>query len=94
VVDVVTDSVVEAPADSVAEPLPLDAKTADTTWGTDERVSVAVWVAPLMFVIWKTLEKVRAEGTVPKSIERPSTLPPATAVAVPGCTSELGETEK
>jgi hypothetical protein len=94
VVEVVTVSVVEAPAASVALPLPLEAKTAAATCGTDESVSVAVLLALLTFVIRKTLEKVRAEGTVPRSIERPSTFPAATAVAVPGCTSVPGETEK
>jgi len=68
----------------VADVLPLDAKTADATCGTDERVTVAVLLAPLTLVMWKTLEKVRAEGTVPRSIERPSTFPAATAVDVPG----------
>jgi hypothetical protein len=94
VADVVTVKFVEAPAASVAEVPPLDAKTAAATCGTDDSASVAVLLAPLMFVMRKTLEKVRAEGTVPRSIERPSTFPPATAVAVPGCTSVPGETEK
>ena len=94
VAEVVTDSVVEAPAASVTEPLPLEAKTADETCETEESVSVAVRVAPLTFVIRKTFEKVRADGTVPRSIDRLSTSPPATAFEVPGCTSEPGVTEK
>ena len=89
-----TVSVVDAPATSVTEVLPLEAKTAEATCGTDERFSVAVWVAPLTFVIRKTLEKVRADGTVPRSMDSPSTFPEATAVDVPGCTSVPGETEK
>ena len=51
-------------------------------------------VAPLTFVIRKTLGKVRADGTVPRSIESPSTSPLATAVDVPGWTSVPAETEK
>jgi hypothetical protein len=94
VVEVVTVSVVDAPAASVAEVPPLDAKTAELTCGTEERERVAVLLALLTFVILKTLEKVRAEGTVPRSIERPSTLPLATAVELPGWTSVPGETEK
>jgi hypothetical protein len=83
VFDVTTVKLVEAPAPSVAEVPPLEAKTADVTCGT-ERLSVAVRDAPLTLVIRKTLENVRADGTVPRSIERPSTLPAATAVDVPG----------
>jgi hypothetical protein len=78
----------------VAEVPPLEAKTADATCGTDERLSVAVRVALLTFVIRKTFEKVRADGTVPRSIDSPSTFPEATAVDVPGWTSVPGETEK
>src|SRR4051812_43949909 len=81
--DVVTVKVVEAPAPSVAEPPPLEAKTADETCGTLVSVRFAVRVAPLTFVIRKTEVNVRADGTVPKSRERLSTLPPATAVDVP-----------
>ena len=85
---------VEAPAASETEVLEVDAKKADATCGTDERLSVAVRVALLTFVIRKTLEKFRADGTVPRSIESPSTFPAATAVDVPGRTSVPGETEK
>jgi hypothetical protein len=94
VVDVVTVKFVEAPAARVADAPPLDAKTADVTCGTEERLSVAVRDAPLTLVIRKTLENVRADGTVPRSIERPSTFPAATGVDVPGCRSVPGETEK
>src|SRR6185312_4211965 len=94
VVEVVTLSVVDAPAANVAVVPPLEANTAEETCGTDESESVAVFVAPLTFVIRKTLGKVRADGTVPRSIERPSTLPLATAVPVPGWTSVPAETEK
>jgi hypothetical protein len=94
VVEVVTVSVVEAPAARVAEVPPLDAKTAEDTCGTDESARIAVRLALLTFVILKTLENVRAEGTVPRSIERLSTLPLATAFDVPGWTSVPGETEK
>ena len=89
-----TLSVVEAPAANETVVPPLEAKTADATCGTDERLSVAVRVALLTFVIRKTLGNVRAEGTVPRTIESPSTFPEATAVDVPGCTSVPGETEK
>jgi hypothetical protein len=78
----------------VTEVDPLEAKTAAATCGTEERLSVAVLLAPLTFVMRKTLEKVLADGTVPRSIERASTLPPATAFDVPGWTSLPADTEK
>ena len=92
--EVVTVRVVEAPAASVTELLPLEAKTAEETWATFESDSVAVRVALLTFVIRKTEVMVRAEGTVPKSSERLSTFPLATDVDVPGCTAPAGATEK
>ena len=92
--DVVTVTVVDAPAASVAEPEPLEAKTTELTCATFESVSVAVCVEPLTFVTRNTVVNVRAEGTVPKSRERLSTLPLATAVDVPGCTALPGTTEK
>ena len=92
--DVVTVTVVDAPAPSMAEPEPLEANTADVTWGTPETVSVAVWAAPLTFVTRNTLVNARADGTVPKSSDMTSTLPLATEVEVPGWIAVPGETEK
>src|SRR5215208_2966580 len=92
--EVVTVTVVVAPEASVAEPEPLEAKTADVICGTPENESVAVCAAPLTFVTRKTLVNVRAEGTVPKSTESASTLPLATGVDVPGWTAVPDETEK
>jgi len=91
---VATLSVVDAPAASVTDPEPLEAKIAELTWGTEERVSVAVCVEPLTFVIRKTFANVRADGTVPKSSVSAFTFPLATAVDVPGRTSVPGDTEK
>jgi hypothetical protein len=94
VVEVVTVIVVDPPEASVAEPAPLDAKTAEEIWGTPENASVAVRDAPLTFVTRKTLVKVRADGTVPKSRESASTFPLATGVDVPGWTAVPADTEK
>jgi len=74
---VVTARVVDAPAGSATEVFPLEAKTADATCGTDERFSVAVRVALLTFVIRKTLEKVLADGTVPRSRRQLRSMCPA-----------------
>src|SRR5215210_1832039 len=90
VADVVTLNVVDAPAVRVAEAPPLEANTAEAIWGTPETVKLAVRVAPLTLVIWKTFVKVRADGTVPKSSERALTFPEATDVEVPGCTALPG----
>ena len=92
--DVTTVRVVDAPAASVAEVPPLEANETDETCATFESVSVAVCVALPTFLIVKTEVNVRADGTVPKSSDRLSTLPLDTAVDVPGWTALPAETEK
>src|SRR4051794_5167018 len=77
--DVVTFTVVDAPAARVAE-LPPPAKATEEICATLDSARVAVRAAPLTFVTRKTEVNVRADGTVPKSSERESTLPLATVV--------------
>jgi hypothetical protein len=92
--DVVTLSVVDAPAASVTEVDPDDANTAEEICETPARASVAVCVDPDTFVILKTDVNVRADGTVPNESESESTLPLAIAAEVPACTADPGATEK
>ena len=92
--DVVTDSVVEAPAARVALVDPEEAKTADVISGMEDIVSAAVWVELPTFLIVNTLVNVRADGTVPNASESESTFPEAIGVLVPACTAEPGVTEK
>ena len=86
VLEVVTVTVVDAPAASVALDEPDEAKTTEVICGTDASVNDAVCGRPLTFVTRKTFVSVRAEATVPKSNERLSTLPLTAA--------EIGVTEK
>jgi len=83
VFEVVTESVVDAPAASVAVVEPDDANATETICGTEDSVSVAVAVELLTFLIVKTLVKVRADGTVPNASESESTFPDAIGVLVP-----------
>ena len=76
--DVVTLTVVEAPAARVTD-VPPPAKATAEIWGTFESVRTAVCDAPLTFVTRKTEANVRAEATVPKSSASVSTPPLATA---------------
>ena len=86
VLDVVTLTVVDVPAASVALVDPDDAKTTDVICGTAASVKTAVCAEPLTFVTRKTFVSVRAEATVPKFNDRLSTLPLAA--------EEIGVTEK
>jgi hypothetical protein len=90
----VTDSVVDAPAASVAVVEPEEAKATFEISGTEERLIVAVCADELTFLIVNTLVNVRAEGTVPNERESESTLPEAIGVLVPAWTAEPGVTEK
>jgi hypothetical protein len=83
VLEVVTDSVVDAPAASVAVVEPEEANATEAISGTEERLIVAVCVDALTFLIVKTFVNVRAEGTTPNDRERESTLPEAIGVLVP-----------
>jgi hypothetical protein len=83
VLDVVTESVVDAPAASVAVVEPEEAKATEAISGAEERLIVAVCVEALTFLIVKTFVNVRADGTVPNASESESTLPEAIAVLVP-----------
>jgi hypothetical protein len=84
--DVVTSTVVEAPAASVTD-VPPPANASEEICGTFERVRTAVRDAPLTFVTRKTDENVRAEATVPKSSARLST-PPLASVVFSGVTEK------
>jgi hypothetical protein len=92
--EVVTETVVEAPAASVAVVVPEEANCTDTIWAGSDGVRTAVALELPTLVTRKTLVKVRAEGTVPKSSESESTLPLATGVAVPAWTAPAAATEK
>jgi hypothetical protein len=94
VLEVVTSTVVDAPAANVALVVPDEAKTADWICATDASVNVAVCADAVTFVTRKTLVNVRADGTVPNASDMLSTLPLATGVDVPGCTAVPGEAEK
>ncbi len=61
--EVVTVTVVEAPAASVALVVPVLAKTAETTWAEPLRVSTAVRLWVETFLIVNTPVNARAEGT-------------------------------
>ena len=82
--DVVTVSVVDAPAASVAVVELEEAKTAEAICGAPDRLEVAVCAEPETLVMRKTEVIVRAEGIVPNASERVSTSPPAMLVDVPG----------
>jgi hypothetical protein len=84
--EVVTVTVVDAPAASVTDVDPDDVNTTDWICGTPDSVSTAVRVELLTFVTRKTLVSVRADATVPKSSDRVSTFPEAA--------DEIGVTEK
>jgi hypothetical protein len=94
VLDVVTDSVVDAPGASVAVVEPDEANAIDVISGTEDIVSVAVADALPTFFTVKRFVNVRADGTVPKTSESESTLPDATGVDVPAWTALPGVTEK
>jgi hypothetical protein len=81
--EVVTESVVDAPGASVAVVEPEEANCAETICAIDESAMVAVADELPTFVIRKTLVKVRADGTTPKSRLSESTLPLAIGVDVP-----------
>src|SRR3954451_3377838 len=78
--DVVTFTVVDAPAASVTD-VPPPAKATEEICATLDSARVAVRAAPLTFVTRKIEVNVRADATVPKSSERESTLPLATVVS-------------
>src|SRR3954466_11631765 len=73
--ELVTLTVVEAPAASVTEVPPLAARKMDETCGTLDSERIAVRAAPLTFVTRKTEVNVRADATVPKSSASESTFP-------------------
>ena len=68
--DVVTDTVVEAPAASVAVVVPEDANTKEVICAGSEGVRTAVALELPTLVTRKTLVNVRADGTRPKE-QRP-----------------------
>jgi hypothetical protein len=94
VFDVVTETVVDAPAASVADVVPEEAKTIAEISGTEESVIVAVCVELETFFTVKTLVNVRADGTVPSASESEFTFPEAIGVLVPTWTADPGVAEK
>ena len=94
VLEVVTVTVVEAPAASVALVVPVLAKSAETTWAGPLRVSTAVRLWVEMFLTVNTLVNARAEGTRENASASVSTFPVATGMEVPAWTAVPGVTWK